>query len=100
MTSLTESELLALQLTDLSTETPFAICGISASIFSVARHYGAMKFQGQGYTYIPAHDECIRNDVLKWVTKYRKQQAALVAIERENEALSLARTCDMFGDAP
>lgn len=97
VTSITESEQLALQLTDLITDTPFAICNISTGMFSVARHYGAMKFQGQCYTYIPQHDECIRNDVLKWLTKHRKRQAALVAIERENEALQLDR-CPNTGD--
>jgi hypothetical protein len=42
-------------------------------MFSVARHYGGAKYNGSQYTYIPGEDELIRDDVLKFVTKLRKE---------------------------
>ena len=69
---LTQAEIDALQASDLSRSTPFLICGVSQTQFSVARYYGGAKYNGQQYTYMPTTDELIRDDVLKWVTKQRK----------------------------
>lgn len=66
-------ELAAVQ--HLHTRAPYAITGISRGMFSVARHYGGMKFQGASYTYVPEHDECVRDDVLRSVLKMRKKAA-------------------------
>jgi muramoyltetrapeptide carboxypeptidase LdcA involved in peptidoglycan recycling len=58
----------------LDRSTPFIFSGVSNSQLSIARHYGAINFQGQMYTYFPATDELIRDDVLKFVTKMRKKK--------------------------
>ena len=60
----------------LHTRAPFALCNVSRGIFSVARHYGGLRFQGCDYTYMPGHDECVRNDVLRLVKRLRKRPAA------------------------
>jgi hypothetical protein len=39
---------------------------------SVARFFGGVKLNGHHFTYFPAGDELIRDDVLKWLTKRRK----------------------------
>jgi len=69
---LTAEEVAAAQ--SLHKRAPYAITGISTSMFSVARHYGGMTFQGCGYTYMPEHDECVRDDVLQLATKMRRKK--------------------------
>jgi hypothetical protein len=68
---LTEAEIAAVQ--HLHKRAPYAICGVSHGMFSVARHYGGMTFNRCRYTYIPEHDECVRADVLRLVKKMRKK---------------------------
>ena len=46
---------------------------VSYTQLSIARHYGGMRIDGAQYTYLPT-DELIRDDVLKFVTKLRKQK--------------------------
>jgi len=58
----------------LDRKTPFAIQWVSQTQFSIARHYGGIKFNGFGYIYFPEHDELIRDDVLGWLKKHRKAQ--------------------------
>lgn len=70
---LTEAEIEALQTSDLSRDTPFAVQNCMYSQFSIARHYGAAVYNGQRYTYFPDGDELIRDDVLKFITKLRKK---------------------------
>lgn len=70
---LNDAELNAIQGMDRS--TPYLIDGVSQTQLSIARFYGACKFQGREYTYFPATDELIRDDVLKFVTKMRKDAA-------------------------
>lgn len=68
---LTEEEAAAIQ--DLDRSTPYVIEGVSQGFFSVARHHGGMTYQGRGYSYIPPTDECVRNDVVKFINKRRAQ---------------------------
>lgn len=71
---LTAAEVQAAQA--LHKRAPYSVTGISTSIFSVARHFGGMTYQGCNYTYMGAQfDECVRDDVLKMVTKLRKAEA-------------------------
>jgi len=70
---LTEAEVASVQ--HLHRRTPFVICGVSHGFFSTARYSGGMTLQGEDYTYIPAHDECVRVDVLKIVLKARRAAA-------------------------
>jgi hypothetical protein len=70
---LSPAELLAAQ--ELHKRAPYAITGISQGMFSIARHYGRMTFQGCAYTYFSEHDECVRDDVLKLVRRLRKTAA-------------------------
>ena len=70
--SITEAELLQVMVA-LPADTPYIITGVSRSMFSVARLVGSCNFQGQGYTYNPVTDELVRNDVLKFVHKIRKE---------------------------
>lgn len=74
MSHLTEEELAALQSSMLGRGAPYIIQGVSFTQFSVARYSGGCKYNGRKYIYIPATDEFIRDDVIKWVTKYRKAQ--------------------------
>ena len=70
---LTAAEVAAAQV--LHRNAPFALCNVSRGHFSIARHYGGMTFQGCGYTYMPGHDECVRDDVLMLVGKMRRLAA-------------------------
>lgn len=80
MSYLSAAELDAIQ--HMHKRSPFVITGVSYSIFSVARHYGGMTYQGDEYAYLPATDECVRRDVIKAVEKLRrntKKEAATSA---------------------
>lgn len=57
----------------LHQQAPYALCNVSQGFFSIARHYGGLTFQGCHYTYMPGHDECVRDDVLRLVSKMRKK---------------------------
>lgn len=59
----------------LHKRAPYALCQVSNGFFSIARYYGGLKYQGCSYTYMPGHDECVRDDVLALVTKLRKAKA-------------------------
>jgi hypothetical protein len=61
----------------LHKHAPFALCNVSLHHFSIARHYGGCTFNGCHYTYMPGHDECVRDDVLKMVAKRRKAEAKM-----------------------
>jgi hypothetical protein len=63
----------------LHKRAPFALCNVSMGFFSIARHYGGCTFQGCHYTYMQGHDECVRDDVLRLVTKMRKKPASKTA---------------------
>lgn len=80
MTShIADNEMADLNRSNLDRSTPFAISGVSQTQLSIARHYGGCKFKGQGYKYYPDTDELIREDVVKWLHKYRKESVKLPA---------------------
>ena len=58
----------------LHKRAPYALCNVSIGFFSIARHYGGLTFKGCRYFYMHGHDECVRDDVLKMVTKMRKRK--------------------------
>lgn len=60
---------------DLSHDTPFIIAGVTHSIMSTARHYGACVYNGRDYTYITETDELVRDDVMKRINANRKREA-------------------------
>lgn len=69
---LSQEEIDGLQASNLSRATPFVIRGVIQTQFSIARYYGAAKFNGDSYTYLGDSDELIRDDVLKWLMKRRQ----------------------------
>ena len=71
---LTADELQAAQ--GLHQRAPYSLRQVSHGFFSIARHYGGLTFQGCSYTYMPGNDECVRDDVLRLVTKLRKTPAS------------------------
>ena len=76
MTShLTDDELAALDASSLKRDSAFIIQGVSESMFSVARYYMGMRWNGYHYAYVPPTDELIREDVVKWLGEYRKGKA-------------------------
>ena len=93
MSYLTESELEALQLTDLSRETPFLIGHVKSGYFSVARIAMGAVIQGWHYTYMPPTDELVRDDVVKWVQRKRRFDALKAKAEAVQEQV------DIFGGA-
>ena len=54
---------------------PAIIRGVSHTQLSIARHYGVIRLNSHDYTYFPAGDELIRDDVLQLVTRWRKEAA-------------------------
>jgi len=70
---LTADEVQAAQ--TLHKRAPFVLCDVSMGFFSIARHYGGMTYKGCHYTYMPLHDECVRDDVLRLVTRLRRKPA-------------------------
>ena len=84
---LTADEVRAAQV--LHQRAPYALTNVSCSFFNVARHYGALTFQGCSYTYMPGHDECVRDDVLRLVGKLRRLKTKAAAPEAEQLALPM-----------
>lgn len=84
---LTEQEIDALQKSKLHRETPFLIRSVSTGFFSVSRHYGGAKLNGNQYTYMQETDELVRDDVLRWVSKARcaaeKQKREIERVEAD-----------------
>lgn len=89
MTYLTPAELLLAELHPLHQRTPYVIAGVSRSMFSIARYSGGCTYNGCSYTYMPQHDELIRDDVLKLVTKQRKADKALRKLNKLSEQMGL-----------
>lgn len=46
----------------------------SRTQFSIARHYGGCKINGHQYLYNHNDDSLIREDVVKWLVKKKKQR--------------------------
>lgn len=69
---LTADELQAVQ--TLHKRAPYALRNVSMGFFGVAAYYGGCTVQGCHYTYMPGHDECVRDDVLLFVTKKRRKK--------------------------
>ena len=93
MSYLTESEIEALQLTDLSRAVPFLIVRVKSTQFSVARIAMGAVIQGWHYTYMPPTDELVRDDVVKWVQRKRRFDALKAKAEAVQEQV------DIFGGA-
>lgn len=89
MTYLTPAELLLAELHPLHQRTPYVIAGVSNGMFSIARYSGGCTYNGCSYTYMPQHDELIRDDVLKLVTKQRKAEEALRRLAKLSEQMGL-----------
>jgi hypothetical protein len=73
VTVITDEEREALTKSDLPTDNPFLIGYASSGFFSIARHFGGIKYNGSHYMYFPDTDELVRDDVLRWLKKYRKE---------------------------
>lgn len=73
----------------LHKRAPYSITNVSTSVFSIARYYGGMGIHGCSYTYMPEHDECVRDDVLRLVTKLRKLKAKAAEPKAEQMALPI-----------
>ena len=84
---LTAAEVRAAQV--LHQRAPYALTNVSCSFFNVARHYGALTFQGCSYTYMPEHDECVRDDVLRLATRMRRLKAKAAVPDHEQMALPM-----------
>ena len=84
---LTAAEVRAAQV--LHQRAPYALCNVSHGFFSIARHYGGLTYQDCSYTYMPGHDECVRDDVLMLVGTLRRLKAKVAAHEAELLALPM-----------
>ena len=82
---LTEDEVEAVQV--LHKRAPYALCKVSNGFFSISIHYGGLIFKGFRYTYINGHDECVRDDALKLVTKLRRTKSVKAAPAHEQLSL-------------
>lgn len=84
---LTADEVQAAQ--TLHKRAPLALCNVSMGFFSLARYFGGLTFQGCHYTYMQGHDECVRDDVLRLVSKLRKQPPSKAPAADEQPMLDL-----------
>ena len=82
---LTADEVQAAQ--TLHKRAPYALCNVSMGYFSLSRKYGGCTFQGCHYTYMHGHDECVRDDVLRMVTKMRKKKPAVESPQQQESLL-------------
>lgn len=54
-------------------DAPIAYANVSMTQLSVARYYGAAKVNGQRYIYSESDDSLIREDVVKFVRKLKRE---------------------------
>jgi len=73
--SVNGSALVGLENCPLQRKTPFGICNVRMTQFSIARFYGGAKYNGDSFTYLPDTDELIRDDVLRWRLGELKREA-------------------------
>ena len=62
---------------------------VSSTQLSIARHSGALVISGKRFTYLPATDELIRDDVLKLVAKWRKSAEPRVPAQLQQQIAGL-----------
>lgn len=74
MISYTDEELSTFSEANRDKASPFVIKNVSSSQLSIARHYGAIKFNSHTYKYMPETDELIRDDCLRFLQKIRKKK--------------------------
>jgi DNA integrity scanning protein DisA with diadenylate cyclase activity len=86
---ITLDEWLTLGLDEKLDQKAMAYQGVSHTQLSIARHCGGITVNDQHYTYFPATDELIRDDVLQAVTTLRKQKAALERVAADAQQLGL-----------
>ena len=53
-------------------KAPVRIYNVSHTQLSIARHFGGIKFNGHCYTYFPADDTLVRDDILEYEGKLEK----------------------------
>lgn len=53
-----------------------AYTNVSMTQLSIARHYGGAKVNNKHFVYNPGDDSLIREDVVKWIAKKRKEVKA------------------------
>lgn len=87
MTPPTEDELNDIAVQLLPRGTAYGITGVSHTQFSLARHYGGVTWGGHHYTYFPELDQLWRDDVLRTVSKMRRQAKAEPAVSQHQEPL-------------
>ena len=73
-----ESEVHALQ-EHFDRDATIAYRDVSNSLLSLARHYGGTTVNGKHFVYFPETDELIRDDVLAFLHKRRKDALQEVA---------------------
>jgi len=59
----------------LHTKVPLGIRNVSMTQFSIARHSGAIKYNGCTFIYFPKTDELVRDDVIKWQKNQKKKES-------------------------
>ena len=82
----TPAEVELLQASPMFAHETIAYRDVSQGMLSVARHYGGAQLPGGSFTYIPATDELIRDDVLKFISKARrteKQTKSMAAVDSQ-----------------
>jgi hypothetical protein len=86
-TTYTPEEMAAINASGLDFQFgPAVIRNVSKSQLSIARMYGGAHVFSHHYTYNPAADELIRDDVLKWMAKRkREERKARVAEGQEKQ---------------
>ena len=87
-------ELLRAEAAGLPTDTPMMYSHVSQTQLSIARHYGAATINGRTYIYDADADTLIRDDVLAFVRKLRRES------QPEKSAPAADTTGDLFEDKP
>jgi hypothetical protein len=87
---LNAEELKAVNESNMHRRTPFAHGGVSHSQLSIARHRGGAIVNGERYLYDGATDMLIREDVARWLNKWR------VAQKRRKDEIAGAKQRDLF----
>ena len=78
-------------------DAPAEIFGVSQSQFSVARHYGGMRYAGADYHYDTARDVLVRRDV--WAKRMKDDKDAAKAERDKWERIGdklRERQCGLF----
>ena len=98
---LSDADVRAILDAGLHKRTPYLIRGVSQTQLSIARYHSGIKYNGDSFTYMPTTDELVRDDVVEFIEKGKRQtkQAERKEKRRRGQEMVVELYTEGQGDA-